>query len=121
MPKRVLIVDDEESVTFSLYQSFILAQSEFEVVTASSGEEALQKTSNGRFDLVITDIFMPGISGFELIKRIKEQHPDTTFFVITAYGSEDYRKKAENVGAKEYIEKPFNVKDFRQKVLDFLE
>ncbi len=65
MAKRLLIVDDEETITFSLYQSFIHSQKDYEVVTAASGEEALEKIRENAFDLIVTDIMMPGIDGFE--------------------------------------------------------
>ncbi|MBD3225381.1 MAG: response regulator [Caldithrix sp.] len=120
MMKRVLIVDDEETLTFSLYQSFIRSEQDFEVITANSGEEALDKAEGKKLDLVITDIFMPGIDGFQLIKQLKNITPNTGFFVITAYGNDEYRDKADRFGALEYIEKPFDIKAFRQKVLDYL-
>ena len=76
MARRLLIVDDEETLTFSLYQSFILSKKDYEVVTAASGEEALDKMNENPFDLLITDIFMPGINGIEFVNTL------TLFFII---------------------------------------
>ena len=73
MARRLLIVDDEETLTFSLYQSFILSKKDYEVITAGSGEEALDRMNEGKFDLLITDIFMPGISGIDLLKKVKNR------------------------------------------------
>lgn len=120
MAKRVLIVDDEETLTFSLYQSFILLKNDYEVVTANSGEEAMAKFEEQPFDLVITDIFMPGMSGFDLLNIIKENYPETEVVVMTAYGSSEHRDEAINKGAKHYIEKPFEIKEFKKLVIDIL-
>lgn len=120
MVKRILIVDDEETITFSLYQSFILSKEPFEVVTAESAEEALQKFNEKPFHLVITDIFLPGMSGFDLLREIKKKVPETKFIVMTAYGSDDKKEEAQREGAKYYIEKPFDMKDFKSKVMGLL-
>lgn len=120
MAKRVLIVDDEETLTFSLYQSFILLKNDYEVVTANSGEEALSRLEEGHFDLVITDIFMPGISGFDLLNHIKERFPETEVMVMTAYGSSEHKDEAFNKGARYYVEKPFEIKEFKKLVIELL-
>jgi YesN/AraC family two-component response regulator len=119
--KRLLIVDDEETLTFSLYQTFITAPIECEVVTASSGEEALERYQKTSFDLVITDIAMPGISGFELLSWVKAQHPDTQVIVITAYGSDEREEEAYELGADFYIEKPFDIRELKSLVIKMLE
>jgi DNA-binding response OmpR family regulator len=121
MVKRILIVDDEETLTFSLYQSFILSKHPYEVVTAGSGEEALQKFDEKPFDLIITDIFLPGISGIDILKYIREKIPDAKVIIITAYGSEEKRNEALNNGALLYVEKPFDIIRFKQRVMEILE
>lgn len=90
--KRILIVDDEETLTFSLYQSFIISKENYEVVTASSGTEAWEKFAEHPFDLILTDITMPGISGIELLKRVKKERPQTHVIIMTAYGSDEKKR-----------------------------
>jgi DNA-binding NtrC family response regulator len=119
--KRLLIVDDEETLTFSLYQTFINAPIECEVVTASSGEEALKRFFRSPFDLVITDLAMPGISGLEVLEKVKAQSPDTQVIVITAYGSDEREEEAYNMGADFYIEKPFDIRELKSLVIKMLE
>jgi CheY-like chemotaxis protein len=119
--KKMMIVDDEETLTYSLYQSFILAKQNYEVVTASSGEEASEKLKTTRFDLVITDISMPGMSGIELLIYIKQNYPQTEVIIMTAYGSDEKREEALHNGARYYIEKPFEIKEFKQLVMDLLQ
>lgn len=119
-PKKLLIVDDEEALTFSLYQIFINIPLECEVLTATSGEEALEKIEKNYFDIVITDIAMPGINGLDLLSMIKAREPQTKVIVITAYGSDDRKEQAYNRGAESYIEKPFDLYEIRDLVLKLL-
>lgn len=118
--KRLLIVDDEETLTFSLYQTFINAPIDCEVVTAASGEEALERFEKNPFDLVITDLAMPGMSGLDLLKNIKSQKADTQVVIITAYGSEEREESAYNLGADQYLEKPFDIREIKNLVLKML-
>ncbi len=118
--KRILIVDDEETLTFSLYQSFIISKENYEIVTASSGNEAWEKFSEQPFDLVVTDITMPGITGIELLKRIKSGHPQTHVIIMTAYGSDEKKEEAINSGAYRYVEKPFEIKLMKQIISEAL-
>ncbi len=119
--KKILIVDDEETLTFSLYQAFIKAPYDCEVVTASSGEEALDKFDGGFFDLVITDIAMPGIDGLELLSIIKSRSPETKVIIITAYGTDEREERAYKIGADKYIEKPFDISELRNLVFKMIE
>ncbi len=118
--KRMLIVDDEETLTYSLYQSFILAKYDYEVVTASSGEEATNKLEEKNYNLVITDISMPGMSGLELLTNIKHNYPETEVIIMTAYGSPEKKEEAFDSGAKYYVEKPFEIKEMKQLVMEIL-
>ncbi|RMH63206.1 MAG: response regulator [Calditrichaeota bacterium] len=120
MARRLLIVDDEETIRFSLCQSFIIAKKDYEVAMAASGEEALERMTEKPYDLIITDIFMPGISGLDLLQMVKEKYPETEVIVITAYGSDDKKDEAARLGARYYVEKPFEIKEIRQKVFDLL-
>lgn len=119
--KKILIVDDEETLTFSLYQAFIKAPYDCEVVTASSGEEALERFDDGKFDLVITDIAMPGIDGLELLSIIKSRSPETRVIIITAYGTDEREERAYKIGADKYIEKPFDISELRNLVFKMIE
>ncbi len=121
MIKRLLIVDDEETLTYSLYQSFILSKNDYEVITANSGEDALGKVNEAPFDLIITDIFMPGLSGFDVIEKVKEKTPETEIVVMTAYGSGENKEKAFSLGACQYIEKPFDIKEIKKIVMKILD
>lgn len=118
--KRLLIVDDEETLTFSLYQTFINSPVECEVITASNGNDALSRCEEKPFDVVITDIAMPGIDGLDLLSMIKALNADTRVVVITAYGSDEREEQAYKRGAEMYIEKPFDLREIRDIVYKML-
>ncbi len=105
MPK-VLVVDDDASLRRIL--EYNLAEEGHAVATAASGEEALEALERTGFDLVVTDIKMPGIDGMELLRRVKARCPDTQVIVITAFGTIEMAVEAMKAGAFEYITKPFN-------------
>ena len=109
--KRVLIVDDEEKVVFFLRESLEELGQDCTIGTAGSAEEALEKIDTNPYDLVISDLRMPGLDGLQLLERVKETHPNTRFILMTAYGSDEVETRAHNLKAFDYITKPFHVSD----------
>ncbi len=118
--KRILIVDDEEKVAFFLRESLEELGQEFAVEAVKSGEEALEKIEAQPFDLVITDLRMPGIDGLELLEKVKERSPDTRLILMTAYGSDEVEAEARRLDIHEYITKPFHVSDLMKAARDAL-
>jgi CheY-like chemotaxis protein len=98
-----------------------VSKNEYEVITAASGEEATERLHESTFDLVITDIKMPGMDGLELLSLIKSNYPGTEVIVMTAYGSPEKREEALEKGARFYIEKPFEIKEIKQLVMELLQ
>jgi CheY-like chemotaxis protein/predicted regulator of Ras-like GTPase activity (Roadblock/LC7/MglB family) len=119
--RRVLILDDEAKVAFFLRESLETLGHDLEVVSASSVDEALREIERQRFDLLVTDQRMPGMTGLELVGKVQERYPDTQFILITAYGSEDLFDEARSLGAYRYFTKPFHIDDFVQTVVDALD
>jgi DNA-binding response OmpR family regulator len=111
LDKRVLIVDDEEKVVFFLRESLEELGRDCTIGTARSAEEALQKIDANPYDLVISDLRMPGLDGLQLLERVKETHPNTRFILMTAFGSDEVEIQARNLKAYDYITKPFHVSD----------
>ncbi|KPJ78757.1 MAG: Fis family transcriptional regulator [Deltaproteobacteria bacterium SG8_13] len=103
---RILIVDDEVIMRESL--SGWLARDGHAVETAASGEEALEKLGKSRFDILLVDIKMEGISGLEVLRRVNENDPDVAIVMITAYGSIATAIEAMKNGAHDYLLKPFD-------------
>lgn len=118
---KVLIVDDEETLTWSMSKSLSKDKDKFEVIVANSGEDAIKVLETQKqVKLVITDIRMPGISGLDLLSKIRKEYPDVKVIIITAYGSPDVQREANMRGSLYYIEKPFEIKEIRKIIIDTL-
>ncbi len=107
MKPRILIVDDEKDMLHLLKRS-LEPELNCTVQTATSGESAWEMLSHQPFDLVLADIRMPGISGMELLKRIRKDYPALTVLMMTAYGCIDLAVQAMKFGAYDFITKPFD-------------
>ncbi|NPV82713.1 MAG: response regulator [Candidatus Aminicenantes bacterium] len=116
---RILFIDDEEIVLRSCRRIF--AGSGYEIDTALSGEEGLSKALNQDFDLVVTDLKMPGIGGMEVLTRLRKSRPDTTVIIFTGYASVDTAREALKNGAFDYIPKPFTPEEIREVIKNALE
>ncbi len=103
--KRVLVVDDDASILGVV--SEVLADDGYEVTTAGSGEEAIEILEKENFALVMTDIRLPGINGIGLLEHIKNVCPRTAVIIITSHGSMQTSIEAIQLGAYDYILKPF--------------
>lgn len=106
---RVLIVDDEPTYRVSLTRA--LTKNGYNVTAAVSGEEGVELLTTSHFDLLITDLKMPGMNGIELISNAKEISPSTSSIIMTAFGSVETAVEAIKLGAFHYILKPFNIED----------
>ena len=101
---QVLVIDDDAVVGRSFDR--VLSDKGYEVSTALSGEEALETINETNFDVVFTDIKMPGMDGLEVTERIKARCPWTPVVVITGYGTDDNEAKASVLGASGFVRKP---------------
>ena len=102
----ILVADDDDS--FRRVLEYQLKEAGYGVTAAADGSRALEVFSQNRFDAVLTDLDMPGLSGTDLLKAVKEQSPDTPVIVITAYGTIDSAVDAMKSGAYHYLTKPVN-------------
>ncbi|MEA3486406.1 MAG: sigma-54 dependent transcriptional regulator [Thermodesulfobacteriota bacterium] len=105
--KSILVVDDEPSMRIALSES--LESCGYKVETSESGADALEKFQEGKFEVVITDMRMPGMSGMEVLRGIKKVSSGTPVIVITAYGTVNTAVEAMKEGAADFIMKPFSV------------
>lgn len=116
MPRHILVVDDEPDIIELV--SYNLKKEGFKVSTASDGEESLKKIREGRFDLVLLDLMLPGIHGMELC-RILKGNTDTSslaIIMLTAKGEEIDRVLGLEMGADDYITKPFSPRELIARV-----
>jgi two-component system response regulator PilR (NtrC family) len=116
---RLLVVDDERSMRELL--SIVLRREGYEVTVASDGRMAIAALERGRFDLLISDIKMPDMSGVDVLRAAKQIDHDILGIMITAYASADTAIEAMRLGAHDYLSKPFDVDELKIKVRHALE
>jgi len=114
IPDRILIVDDEPDIAVVL--KLHLEDAGYITAWAGSGEAALKMLQDGVYSLVLTDIRMPGMSGIEVLNRIRETGMSTSVIMMTAHGSEDLAVECMKSGAADYFCKPFSLDDMLQRV-----
>ena len=120
MSKKVLIVDDEPSIIVAL--QFLMEQNGYETLVAFSGEEAMETIARQHPDLILLDIMLPVVDGFEVCQRVREnpEWKDIRIVLVTALGSEANAAKGLALGADAYITKPFANADLVAKVKELL-
>lgn len=119
MKKRILLVDDEKNILKVMSAS--LKKEGYDVETARSGEEAIGKIGNNRYNLVITDYKLPRINGLDLIQELKSKDPELPIIILTAYGTIEKAVEAMKKGAYNYLTKPINLEELNIVVSDAIE
>ena len=114
--KTILIVDDEEDLTWSISKGLARDREKLEVVCVNSGSTALDMLSEKKIDLMVTDIRMPGVSGLRLLKEVKEKYPHTKVILMTAFGSMEMKELLRQTEMEAYIEKPFEFNELRNLI-----
>ena len=117
--QKILVVDDEKSMCDFL--EIMLRKEGYEVISTTSGEKALELLDNNLYNMVLTDVKMPGADGFAVLRKTKEVSPDTVVIMITAYGSPEGAVTAIKEGAYDYITKPFRVEEVKLIIKKSLE
>ena len=118
MSERILIVEDEETLRESLRRVF--TREGYDVETSESAESALRVIEGKTFELIITDIILPGASGIELLKRCRELFPEQIVVVMTAYASLETAVEALRAGAYDYVVKPIMHEEIKRIVRNAL-
>ena len=113
MAKKVLVVDDEKLIVKGI--RFSLEQDGMEVDTAYDGEEAFEKASNGSFDMILLDVMLPKMDGFEVCQRIRE-FSNVPIIMLTAKGDDMDKILGLEYGADDYITKPFNILEVKARI-----
>lgn len=116
MTKKILIVDDESNIVISI--EFLVKQAGYELDIARNGEEALEKVASFQPDLILLDVMMPKINGFEVCRRVREKPEwrDLKIVMLTAKGRDVEVAKGLALGADTYIIKPFSTKELMAEV-----
>ncbi len=111
---KILIIDDEKIVLKSCLR--ILRRENYVIDTAVSGEEGLKRTEQENYDIVITDLMMPGIDGMKVLEVLREKQPEITVIIFTGFATVESARKALKMGAFDYIPKPFTSAELRDVV-----
>ena len=119
LPKEhILIVDDEKNIVSSL--TGILTDEGYEVSKTGDGVEALEIIQEDPPDLVLLDIWLPGMDGIEVLKTVKAYHPEIEVVIMSGHGTIDTAVKATKLGAQDFIEKPFSLDRITQSIAEVL-
>lgn len=111
---KILIIEDEESIRMALEDDFRLEN--YDVEVASDGIEGLAKAANPGIDLIILDIMLPGMNGFDICKKLRSQGIRTPIIILTAKGQEIDRVVGLEIGADDYVTKPFSPRELQARV-----
>ena len=116
---KILVVDDEKVIRGGCRE--VLTQEGYEVLLAESGEQGLKMIEKEHFDIILLDLMMPGLSGFDVLSHVKRLHPDTSIIVITGYATIENSIEAMKNGAFDFIPKPFSPEQLRVVVSKAIE
>lgn len=119
MGKQILLIEDDHLVKESVMDLLVIGG--YEVDTADNGEEGFSMIMDKHPDLVISDVMMPKMDGFELIMKMNEESVKVPFLFLTAKSRQDDMKKGLQLGADDYLIKPFSNSELLQKVEDLLQ
>jgi CheY-like chemotaxis protein len=120
MIKNVLLVDDDREMLLALKEGFIKYQDSFSVLLAADGLEAIEILKKTFISLVVTDLKMPRMDGFELLTHIMKHYPDIPVIIITGYSTQDMEDLARKGGAVGYIAKPFLIETLARQIMTTL-
>lgn len=112
--RKILLVDDEPLILESLARE--LTEDDFKVSRAANGEEAIAAMDTTCFDLVVTDLVMPGADGFEVLKVAKERDARTKVIILTGYGNMESAVDALRLGADDFLQKPCEIEELRYRM-----
>ncbi|MCK5194219.1 MAG: response regulator [Desulfobulbaceae bacterium] len=116
---KILAVDDEKVIRDGCYE--VLTQEGYEVILAERGNHGLKMIEKEHFDIILLDLMMPGLSGFDVLSHVKALHPDTSVIVITGYATVENSIEAMKKGAFDFIPKPFSPDQLRVVVSKAIE
>ncbi|MGB5746426.1 MAG: response regulator [Desulfobacterales bacterium] len=120
MIKNVLLVDDDHEMLIAIEEGFQIYKDSFSVLLASDGLKAVESLKKKLISLVVTDLKMPGMDGFELLSHIMEHYPDIPVIIITGYSTPEMEKLAWQGGAVGYIAKPFLIENLARQIMTTL-
>jgi len=114
MRHSVLLIDDDSEMSVMLTE--LLKRESVDLTTAEDGVTGLDEALNGDYELILLDVMLPGIDGMQLLQRLRQQHRDTAVLMLTARGDDEDRVMGLELGADDYLPKPFNPRELVARV-----
>ena len=115
---HILIIDDDEEMRSLLKE--VLEEEGFETECASNGSEALRDIAKQPFDLIVTDIEMPGLTGLDILPEMKKLRPEASIIVMTSFANKEVHRRSLEKGASGYLEKPIHIKKLKALIHEML-
>jgi CheY-like chemotaxis protein len=119
--KNVLIVDDENMFLLGLSEGLGNFTKAFNVLTAKNGQKAVEVMKSVNVDLVVTDLKMPVMDGYELLAHMSKNYPNVSVLVMTAFGAPEVEDRLKALGVNQYIDKPLDYRDLAGRILEEIE
>ncbi len=113
----VLLIDDEASFLESLAEGLRIYSSRLDVITAENGEKALKLLKTAMVDVVVTDLNMPGVNGYEFMEQLNKAHPGLPVIIMSAYAHASVEKRLEGLKFLQFIEKPLDLGHIAHAIL----
>ena len=118
--RKIMIVDDELDI-LDVLERFLSRSGNFEIDAYSNPDLALQEAKKGGYDLIISDIMMPQVSGMEILEEVKKTNPNIKVILMTAYSTKQKVEQSKDLGVDHYLEKPFqNLKLVENTIISVL-
>jgi len=118
--KRILIVDDQRDIRQLLRESIRVLRRDIDIIDVPSGEEAMLVITRQRFDLLVTDVRLAGMSGLELVRKLRKRNPGLKVILVTGLTDSEIRQQVSEAGAEAFFFKPVDIADFQAGVVDLL-
>jgi DNA-binding response OmpR family regulator len=118
MKRSILIIEDDDALLFGLKENFEMDG--YETRTASNGKSGIKEALNSPPDLIILDVMLPGKNGYEVCQEIRKRHLDVPIIMLTAKVDEKDIVRGLNVGADDYVTKPFSIQELKARVRAFM-
>ena len=117
MVKKIMVVDDEKDITIAIKEGLEELEPEYQVITVNTGEECLERLKNEKVDLVLLDIMMPGMSGWEVLNRLQDHNEWSKIpLVFLTAKTDNFTKTFGKTVTMDFIEKPFDIVDLKNRL-----
>jgi DNA-binding NtrC family response regulator len=114
----VLLIDDEAPFLNDLAEGLRLNSRRLQVITATTAEKALEMLRTCKFDVVVTDLNMPGMNGYQVLREVEQRHPGTPVIIMSAYSRNSVEDRLMNLRYTGYLEKPLDLREVTETILD---